>query len=177
MADLMSYSSANEVGPLGMYHLLVKPPTHRFYEYPLDTLKQFVQRIREMPMHPQGPFIPEGMSAGPSTHSLYTPTMSSTAPSSAQITPATIPQSAPSTSSPASSPDKTKGTPQQTNAPNPTTAASAGSSTPSMANATLKRKGAGAGGETASPTTTNAEQSSTAAKRNPRKRGRTTGGN
>jgi hypothetical protein len=32
MADLMSYSSSNEVGPLGMYHLLVKPPTHRFHE-------------------------------------------------------------------------------------------------------------------------------------------------
>jgi hypothetical protein len=172
MADLMSYSRANEVGPLGMYHLSVKPPTHRFHEYPLDTLKQFVQRIRETPMHPQAPFIPD-MSAGPSTHSLYTPTMSSTAPSSAQIPPATIPQ--PSTSSPASSPDKAKGTPQQTNAPNPTAPASAGSSTPSLANATLKRKGGG--GETASPTTANAEQSSSAAKRNPRKRGRTTGGN
>jgi hypothetical protein len=85
MADLMSYSRANEVGPLGMYHLSVKPPTHRFHENPIDTLKQFVQRIRETPMHPQVPFIPEGMSAGPSTHSLYTPTMSSTAPSSAQI--------------------------------------------------------------------------------------------
>jgi hypothetical protein len=171
----MSFSRANEVGPLGMYNLLAKPPTHRFHDFLLDTLKQFVLRIREMPMHPQGPFIPEGMSAGPSTHSLYTPTMSSTAPSSAQIPPATIPQSQPSTSSPASSPDKAKGTPQQTNAPNPTAPASAGSSTPALANATLKRKGGG-GGETASPTTTNAEQSSSAAKRNPRKRGRTTGG-
>ncbi len=175
MADLMSFSRANEVGPLGMCYLLAKPPTHRFHEFLPDTLKQFVQRIRETPMHPQGPFIPEGMSAGPSTHSLYTPTMSSTAPSSAQIPPATIPQSAPSTSSPASSPDKAKGTPQQTHAPNPTAPASAGSSTPSLANATLKRKGGG-GGETASPTTTNAEQSSSAAKRNPRKRGRATGG-
>ncbi len=146
MADLMSFSRANEVGPLGMCYLLAKPPTHRFHEFLPDTLKQFVQRIRETPMHPQGPFIPEGMSAGPSTHSLYTPTMSSTAPSSAQIPP-----------------------------PNPTAPASAGSSTPSLANATLKRKGGG-GGETASPTTTNAEQSSSAAKRNPRKRGRTTGG-
>lgn len=156
MADLMSFSRVHNVGPL-------------------DTLKQFVQRIREMPMHPQVPFIPEGMSAGPSTHSLYTPTMSSTAPSSAQIPPATIPQSAPSTSSPASSPDKAKGTPQQANAPNPTAPPPAGSSTPSMASATLKRKGGG--GDTASPTTANAEQSSSTAKRNPRKRGRTTGGN
>ena len=172
----MSFSRANHVGPLGMYHQSVEPPTHRCHESPLDTLKQFVQRIREMPMHP-GPFIPEGMSAGPSTHSLYTPTMSSTAPSSAQIPPATISQGAPSTSSPASSPDKAKGTPQQANAPNPTAPPSAGSSTPSMpnANVTLKRKGGG--GDTASPTTANAEQSSSAAKRNPRKRGRTTGGN
>jgi hypothetical protein len=174
MADLMSYSCANNVGPLGMYHQSVMPPTHRFHESPLDTLKQFVQRIRETPMHPQVPFIAEGMPVGPSTHSLYTPTMSSTAPSSAQIPPATIPQNAPSVSSPASSPDKAKGTPQQANAPNPVAPPSAGSSTPSMANATLKRKG---GGDTASPTVANAEQSSSTAKRNPRKRGRTTGGN
>ncbi|KAH9049205.1 LIM-domain binding protein-domain-containing protein [Lactarius deliciosus] len=107
---------------------------------------------------------------GPSTHSLYTPNMSSTAPSSAQITPATIPQRAPSTGSPASSPDKGKGTPQQAHAPNPTAPPSAGSSTPSMVHAQLKRKGVG---ETSSPTTSNAETSSAASKRNPRKRGRT----
>src|ERR1700744_238202 len=102
--------------------------------YP-DTLKQFAQKIREMP-HPQGQFFPEGMTTGPSTHSLYTPNLSSTAPSSAQIPPATIPQRAPSTGSPASSPDKGKGTPQQANAPNPI-APSAGSSTPSMVSAQL----------------------------------------
>jgi len=149
MTDLMQYSYDIGIGPL-------------------DTLKQFAQKIREMP-HPQGQFFPEGMSAGPSTHSLYTPNLSSTAPSSAQIPPATIPQRAPSTGSPASSPDKGKGTPQQANAPNPA-APPAGSSTPSLVNAQLKRKG---GGETTSPTTSNAEASSAAAKRNPRKRGRT----
>jgi hypothetical protein len=153
MTDLMQYSHDINVGPL-------------------DTLKQFAQKIREMP-HPQGQFFPEGMSAGPSTHSLYTPNLSTTAPSSAQIPPATIPQRAPSTGSPASSPDKGKGTPQQANAPNPVAPPPAGSSTPSMVsaqlNAQLKRKG---GGETTSPTTSNAETSSAAAKRNPRKRGR-----
>jgi hypothetical protein len=149
-----------------------RPPTRQFMSFLLDTLKQFVQQIRESPQHVQGPFLPEGMSAGPSTHSLYTPTLSSTAPSSAQITPATIPQSAPSASPPSSSIDKAKGTPQQTHAPNPIASAPAGSSTPSMQNAQLKRKG----GETNSPTAVNAEQSS-AGKRNPRKRGRTTGGN
>ncbi|KAH9059358.1 LIM-domain binding protein-domain-containing protein [Lactarius vividus] len=152
MTDLMQYSHDIGVGPL-------------------DTLKQFAQKLREMPPHTQGQFFSEGMSAGPSTHSLYTPNMSSTAPSSAQITPATIPQRAPSTGSPASSPDKGKGTPQQAHAPNPTAPPSAGSSTPSMMNAQLKRKGGG--GETSSPTTSNAETSSAASKRNPRKRGRT----
>lgn len=150
MTDLMQYSHDIGVGPL-------------------DTLKQFAQKLREMP-HTQGQFFSEGMSAGPSTHSLYTPNMSSTAPSSAQITPATIPQRAPSTGSPASSPDKGKGTPQQAHAPNPTAPPSAGSSTPLMVNAQLKRKGVG---ETSSPTTSNAETSSAASKRNPRKRGRT----
>ncbi|KAI0253041.1 LIM-domain binding protein-domain-containing protein [Lactifluus subvellereus] len=160
MTDLMQYSRETGSGPL-------------------DTLKHFAQKVREMPMHPhpqQGQFPPEGLGAGSLTHTLYTPNLSSTAPSSAHIPPATIPQSAPSTSSPASSPDKPKGTPQQANAPNPAAPAPAGSSTPSIANATLKRKGGG--GETASPnTTSSADQSSAAAKRNPRKRGRTTGGN
>jgi hypothetical protein len=141
----------------------------------LDTLKQFVQQIRESPQHVQGPFMPEGMSAGPSTHSLYTPSMAPMGPSSAQVPPASISQNALSTSSPSSSLEKAKGTPQQTHAPNPATSASGGSSTPSMPNATLKRKG---GGETASPTTANVEQSSATSKRNnPRKRGRTTAGN
>jgi len=153
MTDLMQYSRETGAGPL-------------------DTLKHFAQKVREMPVHPQGHFPPESLGSGSLTHTLYTP---STAPSSAHIPPATIPQSAPSTSSPASSPDKPKGTPQQANTPNPAAAAPAGSSTPSMANATLKRKGGG--GETASSTTSSADQSSAAAKRNPRKRGRTMGGN
>lgn len=153
MTDLMQYSHDIGVGPL-------------------DTLRQFAQKIREMP-HPQGQFFTEGMNAGPSTHSLYTPNLAST-PSSAKIPPATIPQSASSMGSPASSPDKGKGTPHQANAPNPIAPPSAGSSTPLMVNAQPKRKG---GGETASPTTSNAETSSAAAKRNSRKRVRTSGGN
>jgi hypothetical protein len=174
MTDLMYYSHVKGVGPLGTCSLgnfLNRP----FMSYPLDTLKQFVQHIREMPPHAQGQFQPEGMMAGPSTHSLYTPTMSSTAPSSAQIPPATIPQNALSASSPSLSADKAKGTPQQTHAPNPAASAPAGSSTPSLPTPTLKRKG----GETASPTTANAEQSSAPGKRsnNSRKRGRTQGGN
>ncbi|KAI0289516.1 hypothetical protein BC826DRAFT_606896 [Russula brevipes] len=176
MADLMQYSHLKTIGPLGMHHSSMRTPMRFMSLSALDTLKQFVQLIREMPTHPQAQYPLESMNAGPSTHSLYTPTLSSTAPSSAQIPPATIPQSAPSTSSPALSPGKVKGTPQQAHAPNPTAPASAGTSTPSLANATLKRKGGG--GETGSPTTANAEQSSAAAKRNnPRKRGRTTGGN
>src|ERR1700730_4708830 len=108
MTDLMHYSHVKGVGPLGAYSSLVKISESPFMSFPPDTLKQFVQQIREMPQHPQGPYLPESMGAGPSTHSLYTPNMIPTAPSSTQIPPAAIPQNTPSTASPSSSPDKGK---------------------------------------------------------------------
>ncbi|KAI0069234.1 hypothetical protein BV25DRAFT_117355 [Artomyces pyxidatus] len=167
---------------------------------PLESLKQFAQKIRETPVPgslntPGGPPNGIGMPGSyntdgimvnggvPQNSTLYPPTPMSGPPGSAggPQPGGSLPPATPSTSSPGKSKN---GTPQQSHAPNPATSGSSSAhtpnttSTPSMANATLtnnnlKRKAQPS--ETASPTTASSDQPPPA-KRNQRKRGRTTGG-
>ncbi|KAI0052613.1 hypothetical protein FA95DRAFT_1553277 [Auriscalpium vulgare] len=169
MSDLIQFSARTDCGPL-------------------DSLKQFAQHLRENPLPGMtvpgpipngGSYHPDGMSSlapNSSSHSLYpsTPiTSSASVPSGGQSS--LSQQGGPPSAT--GSPGKMKGTPQQSHAPNPSSTAntpsqpSNPSSTPSLANATLKRKAASS--ETASPTTS--VDQSQPGKRNPRKRGRTTG--